>query len=183
MLGDTNLRPTVDRTLLHKGVKFNLEMVRVRCGPSDVIAREVVRHPGAVIILPIVGERVVMIRTWRLSVESWLWELPAGTMAPPESALECARRELGEETGYQAATLEPLIRFHTSPGLSDEVMHAFVARNPLPGRQHPEADERIEVRLIAWKECLAMVDRGEISDAKTQLVLLTAHRRGLLEGP
>ncbi|MCE7973569.1 MAG: NUDIX hydrolase [Leptolyngbya sp. PLA1] len=183
MLGDTNLPPRVAREVLVRGAKFSIERVSVPGDPTFP-PREVVRHPGAVIVLPLVegsaGLEVVLIRNWRISVEASLWELPAGTMEPPEPPLECARRELQEETGFRAATVEPMFRFHTSPGLSDEVMHAFVARGLVGGESELQADERVTAHPTPAYECLRMIEDGVMTDAKSMLVLLRAKAMGLL---
>jgi len=188
MLGDTNLPPgrvprRVAREVLIRGAKFDVERVSLPGDPTFP-AREVVRHPGAVIVLPLLegrgGVDVVLIRNWRISVEASLWELPAGTMEPPEGPLVCAGRELQEETGYRAATLEPIFRFHTSPGLSDEVMHAFVGRGLRSGETGLQADERVTVHPTPAYECLRMIEDGVMTDAKSMLVLLRAKATGLL---
>lgn len=184
MLGDTNSVPSVTRRLLHTGRKFNFEMLTVSAPGKKNLEREVVRHPGAVIVLPLTasesGPEVVMIRNWRLSVEDWMWELPAGTLERGEDPLVCAGRELEEETGFRAATIEPLCRFHTSPGLSDELMWAFVARGLTPGPQRLEVDEHVTVHRLSAYECVRRAEQGEMSDAKSMLVLLLAARRGLI---
>lgn len=184
MLGDTNFRPSIRRRLIHKGAKFDFESVTVRTPAGATYERECVRHPGAVIVLPVLqgppGAQIVFIRNWRLSLEGWLWELPAGTLEPGESPKVCAARELEEETGFQAATLEPLSRFYTSPGLSDEQMWAFVATGLRPGPQSLEKDERVTVHPVGMDEVLGMMKRGELVDAKSMLVMLLARDRGLV---
>jgi ADP-ribose pyrophosphatase len=184
----TNKPPDVAparRELLVRGAKFNYERLTY-AGPDGIdVSRECVRHPGAVIILPLLhsqeGPRLVMIRNWRFSVESWLYELPAGTLEPGEDPAACAARELSEETGYEAVSIRPLCRFLTSPGLSDELMHAYIATDLRHVGQHLEADERVTVHPTPIGECLDMVRAGAITDAKTMLTLLWAHREGLLD--
>lgn len=184
MLGDANSVPTVNRRLLHVGRKFNFEMLTLTEPGKPTLQREVVRHPGAVIVLPLAdgprGQEIVMIRNWRLSVEDWMWELPAGTLEKGEDPLACAARELEEETGHKAATIEPLCRFHTSPGLSDELMWAFVARGLAEGPQHLEVDEHVTVHRLSAYECVRRAEAGEMTDAKSMLVLLLAARKGLI---
>lgn len=175
--------PKVARSLIHKGRKFDFESCRV-VGGDGTQDREVVRHPGAVVILPILatpaGPQVVLIRNWRIALETWSLELPAGTMEPPEPPLECAARELVEETGYQAATLTPLGRFHTSPGLSDELMHAYLAIDLMPVGQDLEDDERIQVSPTPLRACWELIGSGILMDAKSILTLMLAQRLGLL---
>lgn len=176
--------PVVSRTLIHKGRKFDFEFCRV-VGGGGTQDREVVRHPGAVVILPILqtptGPAVVLIRNWRIALETWSLELPAGTREPPEPAEACAARELIEETGYQAATLTHLGRFHTSPGLSDELMDAYLATGlTAAGGQDLEADERIQVQVTPMAACEDLIAAGTLMDAKSMLTLLLAQRLGLL---
>ncbi|CAG0983186.1 ADP-ribose pyrophosphatase [Phycisphaerales bacterium] len=180
MLGDTNFRPTVHRQVLHKGAKFDFERLTLTGPGGPPISRECVRHPGAVIVLPFLEnpDRVVLIRNWRLSLETYIWELPAGTLGRGEAPAHCAARELREETGYQAATLRPLSRFYTSPGLSDEVMWAFVATGLRPGPQALEPDERVTVHPTPLDEVLGMMKQGDLVDAKSMLVILLALKEG-----
>jgi ADP-ribose pyrophosphatase len=157
------------------GARFNVERrwLARRDGGSE--AREVVVHPGSVVILPLLPDgRIVMIRNLRFSVERTLWELPAGTRDPSEPPLLCAARELEEETGYRAAQLEPLLEFYPAPGISNERMHAFVATGLTPVAQQLDATEQIEVFPLADTEVLRMLRAGEIEDAKSIAVLLYA---------
>jgi ADP-ribose pyrophosphatase len=138
------------------------------------------------VILPLLdgpeGRRVVMIRNRRPAVGKVLWELPAGTLEPPEAPETCAARELAEETGYRAATIEPLGRFYTTPGMTDELMWAFVATGLSEVGQRLEADEDLAVEPVAPGRVLAMIDSGELMDGKSVASILLAQRRGLL-GP
>jgi len=109
-------------------------------------------------------------------------ELPAGTRNREEESVLCAARELEEETGFVAATLTPLCRFHLSPGMTDERMHAFVATGLVPSSQRLEVDEAIRPIVLGVAEVLRMIDLGEIEDSKTIAVLLLAARRGVFEG-
>jgi ADP-ribose pyrophosphatase len=169
------------RTLLHKGRKFDFELIEFVGGDGNPVRREVVRHPGAVVILPVLDDgRLVLIRNIRASVDKALFELPAGTLEPPEPPEACAARELIEETGYRAATLTPLGRFYTSPGMSDELMRAFIATGLTHVGQHLETDERITVVEMPSAAVLGMIDAGELVDAKSMLTLLWAMRRGLI---
>lgn len=185
MLGDTNFVPHVSRHLLHRGRKFSFERLTVTPPNAPPTTHDIVRHPGAVIIVPLLlhdAPGVVLIRNWRPSLERFLWELPAGTLEPAEDPAACAARELAEETGYSAATFAPLCRFHTSPGLSDELMHAFVATSLTPGPQHTQADEMIQVRVLPIPDALALIRRGELTDAKSILALWSAIRSGFVPG-
>ena len=144
----------------------------------EPILREVVVHPGAVVILPILDDgRIVMIRNHRISVDQELLELPAGTRETGESPIETAARELEEETGYRAGRLVPLIEFYTSPGLSTEWMHGFVATDLTPVGQRLEPGERIIVEAAPISEVRRRFVSGEFVDGKTIAVLGTYFAR------
>jgi ADP-ribose pyrophosphatase len=136
------------------------------------ISREIVRHPGSVVILPLLkGERVCLIRNYRVAVGKTLIELPAGTLEG-YSPLETAHRELQEETGYRAARMEPLCEFYVSPGILSERMHLFVASDLTPGETALEEGEEIETLVVDWSRAMEMALGGEIEDGKTILGLL-----------
>ena len=161
------------REVVHVGTRFNLERRWLTRRDGGKEAREVVVHPGSVVILPLLADgRIVMIKNFRFSVERTLWELPAGTRDPHEPVLSCAARELEEETGYRAGSLVPLLEFYPAPGLSDERMHAFVATDLTPVAQKLDATEQIEVFPLAREEALDMLRSGAIEDAKSISVLL-----------
>jgi ADP-ribose pyrophosphatase len=162
-----------EREILLAGVRFNVERRWLPRRDGSREARELIVHPGSVVILPILDDgRIVMIRNKRFSVERTLWELPAGTRDANEPALSCATRELEEETGYRAAQLTRLLDFYPAPGVSNERMHAFVARGLTPTQQDLDDTEQIEVFPLAPEEVLRMVRAGEIEDAKSLTVLL-----------
>ncbi len=180
-----NLPGEVSRTVLHKGAKFNFEQVVFAGRDGKLLKREVVRHPGAVVILPILevpGQipSVVFIRNFRTAIGEQLWELPAGTRETGEEPAFTAARELIEETGYKSATIIELGRFYTSPGLSDELMYAYVAKGLVEVGQQLEADENITVHCVPRDEAFAMIERGEVLDAKSVLTLLWAASKGLI---
>jgi ADP-ribose pyrophosphatase len=165
------------RTLLETGRFTVVEEIVIR--PDGREARcQYVKHPGAVAILPLVDDRhVCLIRGRRLTVGKTLIEIPAGTREPNESPLVTARRELAEETGYQAAQWEPLATYYPSPGVLNEQMWVFVARDLTPGPPAREANEEIENLVVTWDDAMNMLDRGEIQDSKTLVALLSFDRR------
>lgn len=170
--------------MIHRGAKFDFEQVEIETSRGRVLSREVVRHPGAVVIVPVLegpgGREIVMIRNARIALERWLVELPAGTLERGEAPEAAAGRELEEETGYRAATLRRLGRFHTTPGLTDELMHAFVATDLTFVGQRLEEDERVEAFAVPVASVLRMIESGELEDAKSMLAILLAVRRGWL---
>jgi len=148
--------------------------------------RDVVRHNGSVVILAIDNTKnkkdpwIVMERQYRHAARQFLWELPAGKLEPGEEALEGAKRELEEETGYRARRWKPLVTYYASPGFLGESMKVFVAEGLVAGDAHPEEDERIELRLIRLSEVLRKIEKGAILDGKTlSSVLLYARLKAV----
>jgi ADP-ribose diphosphatase len=169
--------PNEIRTLLETRRFTVVEEIVVRPDGSEVRC-QYVKHRGAVAILPLVDERhICLIRSRRLTVGKTLIEIPAGTREPDETPLETARRELAEETGYQAAHFEQLATFYTSPGILNEQMWVYVARDLTPGPPAREPNEEIENLVVTWDEAVAMVDLGEIQDGKSLVALLSYDRR------
>ncbi len=185
------MMPTPDRqmhveheSLIHEGHSYNFVDLTVKYRDGVTRHKPMVRHQGAATILPLLetidGVRVVMVRNERVTIDDFLLELPAGGIDKDESPESAAGRELIEETGYQAQSIEPLCRFFTTPGLTDELMHVFVARDLTHVGQKLEPYESLTVELFEPALLLAMTDRNEITDAKTMLALHTAHARGII---
>jgi len=139
---------------------------------GQALERHVIVHPGAVGVLPLLDDgRVVLLRQYRIAVDSYLIELPAGTLEPGEEPITSARRELIEETGYTAGKIEPLITFYSSPGILREQLHLFVATELTPGKTALEDGEDIEPLIVTWQDIRKMIAGGEITDAKTLIGL------------
>lgn len=142
---------------------------------------EMVRHPGGAAVLPVLADgRVVLLRQFRPAAAGVIWEIPAGRLEPGESPADCVARELMEEAGYRAGRLERLGELLPAVGFCTERIHLFLAFELVPVPQAPEPDEYLEVVPLPAAEALMLIDRGEIPDAKTQLALLLAARRGCL---
>jgi len=140
---------------------------------------EFVKHPGSVVILPLVDDQhCLMLRQFRPALDRETWELPAGTMDKPgEDPLTTAKRELEEETGRIASRLDYLCEFYPSPGFLDELVQAYVARDLKEGKQHLDATEQVlAVEVRSLSEVLAMIHQGEIQDAKT-IICLTRYAK------
>lgn len=176
----------IERETLHAGRKFAFERLTIERPGGRRLVRERVKHPGAVVVAPVLGDgRVVLIRTLRMCIGEqgeWLWECCAGTIEPPEAPAACAARELVEETGYRAATLHPLGWFYTTPGMTDERMYAFAATGLEHVGQRLEEDETIEVEAVTAARALEMIELGELRDAKSMLAIAKARAAGLLSG-
>ncbi len=162
----------------YDGHVLRLEVDRVRLPDGGETVREVVRHPGAVVIVPVRADGcVLLVRQFRYAVGETLLELPAGTLHPGEDPLDCARRELAEETGRTAARWRPVARFFSAPGFCDEVLHCFLATELAPAvGAHPDEDENIEVVPAPLADAERLIARGEVRDAKSLVGLLLALR-------
>lgn len=182
----TGSSPVTDRFIMAEIVfaarKFRVERLVYDIPGQGERQRDVVVHPGAALIVPMLSPtEVVMIRNYRTAIGEELLELPAGTLEPPEPPIECAARELEEETGYRAARIEALCEFYTTPGFCTERMHAFVATDLTPGRQQLESSEQIRVETLSLEDAIAACHDGRILDGKTIAALLIHHVREVRE--
>jgi ADP-ribose pyrophosphatase len=135
--------------------------------------RQIIEHPGSCAILPIVdAEHVCLIRNYRVAVDRWMLEIPAGTLERGEIPIENARRELTEETGYSAANVHHIHTFAMSPGILNEPMHLFVATGLTEGQHARESGELIENQVMDWSEIDRALRDRKIEDAKTLVALL-----------
>jgi len=138
------------------------------------IKRSIVRHMGSAVMMAVdERSRILLVRQFRLPAEKYLWELPAGRLDEGENALQAARRELREETGYKARTWKRLASFWPSPGYVGEKMTIFLATDLTEGQAEPMDDERIECRWFTRKEMDEMIRDGKIEDGKTMIGFLT----------
>ena len=169
---------TTERKTLLTTHRFRVEEVQQAVPGGGTRPRQVVRHPGAVAVVPMIDDdHVCLIRNYRVAVDTVLIEIPAGTLEPNEPPELTAGRELIEETGYVAGSLEKLHDFLLSPGITDERMYVYIARDLKLGPTAREEGEDIENLIVSWSEAMAMVERGEIQDAKTLVGLLWCDRR------
>lgn len=176
------MNPT-NNEILFQGQRFRIERAVQTTSDGQRHYREVVRHPGAVVLLPLLDDgRICFVQNYRVAVGETLIELPAGTLEPNEDPAATAVRELAEETGYRAARIEHLITFCMSPGILDERMYLYRAEGLQPGPMALEPGEDLRPMLCTWPEALDMVRRGEIHDAKTIAALLYWHVFGAEAG-
>jgi ADP-ribose pyrophosphatase len=159
---------TISSRLLHEGRHFSFLQDEVELPNGLKTYRDIVRHPGAVAIVPVLPDgRVVLVRQYRYAAGKPLLEIPAGTLEEGEDPLECARRELIEETGYEASELTAILSCYMAPGYSDEVIHFFEAGGLREVGISPEEDESIEVEVSELGEIIRMIEENIIEDAKT----------------
>lgn len=155
-------------SVLLKCSRFSVHQLEIADRSGKPRTREVIRHPGAVVLLPLLDDqRVVMIDNLRHSVSETLLELPAGTIDGGETPEQTASRELTEETGFKATKLKLLHEFYSCPGICDERMYLFLATGLTAGKPDREATEQIENRILGRDEIVRLMERGEIRDAKT----------------
>lgn len=148
--------------------RFSVNALELVDANGQPISREVIRHPGAVVLLPRLDDgRIVLIENHRHTVGETLLELPAGTIDPGETPEQTATRELTEETGYTAAKLEKLHEFYSCPGICDELMHLYLATELTAGEPDREATEEIENRIVRQDEIAGLIASGAVRDAKT----------------
>jgi ADP-ribose pyrophosphatase len=155
-------------TRILQGEVFSVDRVEWTDSSGRALSRHIVRHPGAVTVVPELADgRLVIIRNWRVSVQRWLLEFCAGKLEAGEAPLAAAARELEEETGYRAGHVAPIGQYLTSPGFADERMHAFVARDLRPVPRNLQPGERIDVEVHAPDAIARMISDGSIEDGKS----------------
>jgi ADP-ribose pyrophosphatase len=163
----------MSRQIVHRGRKIQVALETTLLENGETIQRDVILHPGAVAILPLVdAEHVCLIRNQRPIVGQTLLEIPAGTLEAQEPPDTAAVRELAEETGYRAGRWRKLMEFFPSPGVLNERTYVYLAQDLTPGRQQLEKDEDIKPRIVAWQEAVNWILDGTIQDAKTLLAIL-----------
>jgi len=167
--------------VIYKGriVELNVETVTLPNGATAEL--EVIHHPGAAAVVPLKDDgTVVLIRQYRHAIGGYIYEIPAGKLRPGEDPRDCAARELEEEIGYRASSLELLISFFTTPGFTDEVIHMYIGTGLTPGTQNLGDDEVLELLEIPLEKTIALIRDGTIRDAKTivglQMVYLKRRR-------
>ena len=163
---------------LYSGRVVNLDRDTVRFPDGSAGQLEMLRHPGASAVVPFLDDprasdpRVLLIRQFRHAADGFIWEVPAGRLDAGESPEACARRELEEETGRRARSVERLTTIYTTPGFTDERIHLFLAHGLEAGSERREADEFMELHELAWSAVMDLVRTGAVQDGKTLTSLL-----------
>ena len=164
---------TLSSTYIFRGKIINLRQDKVKLPDGRETIREIVEHPGAVVVLALTNDKkIVMIRQFRKPADEVLWELPAGKIELGEDLKNCALRELEEETGYYPRKIKKLITFFSTPGFCDEKLTLFLAEDLEKRNKNEDADEFIEVELIKPNKVLKLVQKNIIKDAKTIIGIL-----------
>jgi ADP-ribose pyrophosphatase len=165
---------------LYAGRVISLDLDRVRFPNGTIGELEMIRHPGASAVVPVLSDprgedpAVLLLKQYRYAAGGYLYEVPAGRLDEGEAPIDCARRELAEETGCVAGQMTPLTTIFTTPGFTDERIHLFAAIGLERGTAAHEADEFIETVTLPLSACLRMIREGEMTDAKTVLAILFA---------
>ena len=167
----------IDGEVKYRGVIVNVRLDRAELDNGAVVRREVVEHPGGVTVLPVDRDgSCYMVRQFRYPMGRMMLEAPAGKLEYGEDPLECAVRELSEETGFQADELIPMGSMCTSPGFSTERLYLYLALGLHPGKSHPDEGEFLNVEKIPFKKLTEMVMNDEIDDGKTIAAVLKAEK-------
>ncbi len=160
----------IDSKIIFSGKVFKVKLDKIKYLNSGNIApREVVIHNGGAVVLAVTEEnKIILVKQFRYPFRKYLWELPAGKLDEDELPIDCARRELKEETGYEADSLIKLGSIYTSPGYSSEELHIFLATDLKPGKtDREEGEEDMKLAEASFEEFERMIRTGEIKDSKT----------------
>lgn len=166
---------TVSQKTVYEGIIVNVRQDKARLTDGRVTGREVIEHPGGVAIFAIDEEdRVIMVRQFRYPVGEVVLELPAGKLEKGEDPRDSGLRELEEETGLRPGTFQSMGCSFSSPGILEERIHLFFAKDLVQGPSHPDDGEFLEIVRVPYPELMDMVRRGEIHDSKTLAGILKA---------
>jgi ADP-ribose pyrophosphatase len=163
---------------VYNGRVINVDIDTVRFPNDSTGELEMIRHPGAAAVVPFLTDpegpdpQVLLIKQFRHAANDFIYEIPAGKLDGREDPAKCAERELREETGCTAARIDHVYTFYTTPGFTDEVIHAFMATGLTRGEVAHEKDEFMTVETVTLSRALELIKTGELKDAKTALSIL-----------
>jgi len=167
---------TLSSKVVYEGTIFNVEKHAVELPNGHIASRDIIRNPGASVVIPIIDDCIVLVEQFRKAAEKTFLELPAGKLEYGEDPRDCAVRELKEETGYTAGKIEKVMSLYPAPAFADEMLHIFLATDLKKGEAEPDEDEFISAKVLRLEEALAMIDQGIINDGKTVAGILFASR-------
>lgn len=170
----------VGESLIHQGVVIATMASEIEDRSGERFSRDLVRHPGAVAVVAVDGEEILLVQQYRAALDADLIEIPAGKRdVAGEPAIETAHRELEEEIGMKAGSMEPLINIHHSPGFCDEYGHIFLATDlqSVPQRLEGPEEQAMSIHRVPFTEAVDMCLDGRITDAKSISGILAASRR------
>ncbi|API90469.1 MULTISPECIES: NUDIX hydrolase [Virgibacillus] len=173
---------TIRSKQIYKGHVVHLQVDDVSLPNGKEAKREIIKHPGAVAVIPITKEnKIVLVEQYRKPLEKSILEIPAGKLEPGEEPETTAIRELEEETGYTTDELSFVTSFYSSPGFADELMHIYITNQlqPLEEKVAGDEDEFIEIVELTLEEAKQYVEKERIHDAKTNYAILYLHALGL----
>ncbi|HID20665.1 MAG TPA: NUDIX hydrolase [Methanophagales archaeon] len=162
---------TIESKQLYKGKVVQLRLDTVSLPNGKTKTREILVHPGAAAIVPLMNDKVLLVEQYRKAVERNTLEIPAGTLEESESPGECALRELIEETGFQASKLDKLTEYFPSPGYSSEIIHIYKASG-----LKKVSDAELTIEFMELKELVTKIRKGELKDGKTIVGVLIVAR-------
>ncbi|HEY0828939.1 MAG TPA: NUDIX hydrolase [Bacilli bacterium] len=152
---------------IYQGRIISLQIEHVTLPNGKSATREVVKHPGAVAVIALDRDHMLVVEQYRKALQRSQVEIPAGKLEQGEDPLEAAKRELEEETGYQCKSIKLVCSFYTSPGFADELIHLYVAEGLTKGQNNLDDDEFLECESISLQKAQQYIAEGRISDAKT----------------
>lgn len=171
---------TISSRRVYAGRIINVDIDTVQFPNGATGELEMVRHPGAAAVIPFASDpdgddpQILLIKQYRYATNGFVYEIPAGKLDGGEAPIACAHRELREETGCTARHMEPLCSFYTTPGFTDERIHAFMAWDLTRGDVSHETDEILTIETVTMSRALELIKTGELVDAKTALSILYA---------
>lgn len=169
---------TMKSERIYEGKILSVRIDTVELPDKKYSKREIVEHPGAVAIVPITEDKeIYLVKQFRKATETELLEIPAGKLEINEQPVECAIRELKEETGLNVENMECIIDYYSSPGFTNEKIHIFMASGVTIGEAEPEEDEYIDVVKVKIDEAMNMINDGIIKDGKTIIGIFMAYDR------
>src|SRR4051812_41263958 len=163
---------------VYSGRIISVDIDRVRFPDGSEGELEMVRHPGASAVIPFLTDpssddpQILLIKQYRYATDDFIYEIPAGKLDGQEDPADCAKRELREETGCTAERIEHLYTFYTTPGFTDERIHAYMATGLTRGEVAHEKDEFMSLETVTLSRALELIKTGELNDAKSALAIL-----------